>query len=101
MDKAESEQVASVSEDGQATIPEEFREELGVEPSGWVTFVKEDKKIVVRPIWSVTDLRGVLEGSSDEQGRSALERFRTERAMDADSEQELQQRYDSVDEDEE
>lgn len=100
MSKTESERVIAISEDRQATIPKEFREELGVESSGWVTFVKEDRKIVVRPVRSATDLRGVLEGSSDRLGRSALERLQTERAMDADSEQELRQRYAGVDENE-
>nr|WP_313686923.1 AbrB/MazE/SpoVT family DNA-binding domain-containing protein [Halobellus sp. DFY28] len=84
----------SVSSRGQATIPKEFREELGIETPGRVKFVRtEDGEIVVRPITSVTDLRGVLEGKTDEQGRSATERLRDERDTDAASEAELRRRY--------
>jgi AbrB family looped-hinge helix DNA binding protein len=94
MSKTESEKVVSVSSRGQATIPKEFREELGID-----TFIRtEEGEIVVRPIHSVTDLRGVLEGKTDEQGRSATERLRKERAADKASEEELRQRYAGDDE---
>ncbi|GAA0259738.1 AbrB/MazE/SpoVT family DNA-binding domain-containing protein [Halobacterium noricense] len=99
MSKAESEKVVSVSSRGQATIPKEFREELDIDTPGRVKFVRtEEGEIVVRPIHSVTDLRGVLEGKTDEQGRSAVERLREEREQDKDSEEELRQRYVSDDE---
>jgi antitoxin PrlF len=99
MNKAESEKVVSVSARGQATIPKEFREELGIETPGRVKFVRtEEGEIVVRPITSVTDLRGVLEGKTDEQGRSAVERLRDEREQDADSEEQLRRRYAGDDE---
>jgi len=63
MSKTESEKVVSVSSRGQATIPKEFREELGIDTPGRVKFVRtEEGDIVVRPIHSVTDLRGILEG---------------------------------------
>ena len=94
MSKSESEKVVSVSSRGQATIPKEFREELGIDTPGRVKFVQtEEGEIVVRPIQSVTDLRGVLEGKTDEQGRSAVERLREEREQDRASEEELRQRY--------
>lgn len=99
MNKAESEKVVSVSSRGQATIPKEFREELDIDTPGRVKFVRtEEGEIVVRPIHSVTDLRGVLEGKTDEQGRSAVERLREEREQDKDSEEELRQRYANDDE---
>lgn len=99
MSKSESEKVVSVSSRGQATIPKEFREELDIDTPGRVKFVRtEEGEIVVRPIHSVTDLRGVLEGKTDEQGRSAVERLREEREQDKDSEEELRQRYASDDE---
>jgi len=99
MSKTESEKVVSVSARGQATIPKEFREELGIDTPGRVKFVRtEEGEIVVRPIHSVTDLRGVLEGKTDEQGRSATERLREERAADKASEEELRQRYADDDE---
>jgi AbrB family looped-hinge helix DNA binding protein len=94
MSKTESEKVVSVSSRGQATIPKEFREELGIDTPGRVKFVRtEGGDIVVRPIHSVTDLRGVLEGKTDEQGRSGTERLEKERAADKASEVELRQRY--------
>ena len=61
MSSDESEKVVSVSSRGQATIPKEFREELGIDAPGRVKFVRtESGEIVVRPIRSVTDLRAAL-----------------------------------------
>lgn len=94
MSEIEYEKVVSVSSRGQATIPKEFREELGITTPGRVKFIQtQEGDIVVRPINSVTDLRGVLEGKTDKQGRSATERLQKERAADKDSEEELHQRY--------
>lgn len=99
MSKTESEKVVSVSSRGQATIPKDFREELGIDTPGRVKFVRtEEGDIVVRPIHSVTDLRGILEGKADEQGRSATKRLQEERAADKASEEELRQRYAGDDE---
>ncbi|WP_084260776.1 AbrB/MazE/SpoVT family DNA-binding domain-containing protein [Natronomonas moolapensis] len=99
MSKTESEKVVSVSSRGQATIPKEFREELGIDTPGRVKFIRtEEGEIVVRPIHSVTDLRGVLGRKTDEQGRSATERLREERAADKANEEELRQRYADDDE---
>lgn len=94
MSKTESEKVVAVSARGQATIPKEFREELGIETPGRVKFVRTDAgEIVVRSIHSVTDLRGVLAGKTDEHGRSAAERLRLERKRDEASETAFRQRY--------
>ncbi|WP_123620088.1 AbrB/MazE/SpoVT family DNA-binding domain-containing protein [Halorubrum sp. CSM-61] len=99
MSKTDSEKVVSVSSRGQATIPKEFREELGIDTPGRAKFVRtEEGDIVVRPIRSVTDLRGVLEGKTDERGRSATERLEEERTADKASEAELRQRYADGDE---
>jgi len=99
MSKIKSEKVVSVSPRGQATIPKEFREELGIDTPGRVKFIRTDEgKIVVRPIHSVTDLRGVLAGKTDEQGRSATERLQEERAQDKTSDEELRQHYAGDDE---
>ena len=99
MSKTESEKVVSVSSRGQATIPKEFREELGIDTPGRVKFIRTDAgEIVVRPIHSVTDLRGVLAGKTDEQGRSATERLQEERTADKANEEELRQRYADDDE---
>lgn len=90
MSESTSEKVVSVSSRGQATIPKEFRAELGIDTPGRVKFVRTaEGEIVVRAIHSVTDLRGVLEGKTDEQGCSAVERLRAEREQDKASEEEL------------
>jgi len=99
MSKTESEKVVSVSSRGQATIPTEFREELGIDTPGRVKFVRtEEGDIVVRPIHSVTDLRGILKGKTDDQGRSATERLQEERQADNASEAALRRRYTGDDE---
>ena len=83
MSKTESEKVVSVSSRGQATIPKEFREELGIDTPGRVKFVRtEEGDIVVRPIHSVTDLRGILKDKTDDQGRTATERLQKKRAAE-------------------
>lgn len=90
MSELGSEKVVSVSSRAQATIPKEFREELGIDTPGRVKFVRTvEGEIVVCAIHSVTDLRGVLEGKTDEQGCSAVERLRAEREQDKASEEEL------------
>ena len=100
--ESESEKVVSVSERGQATIPKEFREELGIDTPGRVKFVRKAKgEIVVRPITSLTDLRGILKGQTDEEGRTATKRLRVDRERDAAEKAALRRRYvDENDEDE-
>ena len=94
MSRAESEKVVSVSTRGQATIPKEFREQLDIDTPGRVKFVRTDEgDIVVRPIRSLTDLRGVLKGKTDEQGRTATQRLRDERERDKANEEQLRRRY--------
>ncbi|MFC7043351.1 MULTISPECIES: AbrB/MazE/SpoVT family DNA-binding domain-containing protein [unclassified Halonotius] len=94
MSKSESEQVVSVSARGQATIPKEFRDALGIKTPGRVKFVRtESGDVVVRPIQSVTDLRGILAGQTDGEGRSATEQLRAERQRDKTAETDLRDRY--------
>ena len=102
MSDSESEQVVSVSARGQATIPKEFRDALGIKTPGRVKFVRtESGDIVVRPIQSVTDLRGVLAGETDEQGRSPTEQLRADRERDRIAESELRDRYGASDDEDE
>lgn len=94
MSEIESEKVVSVSSRGQATIPKEFREELGIDTPGRVKFVRTGEgDVVVRPIRSITDLRGILTGKTDERGRSATERLKAERERDGASESASRERY--------
>lgn len=95
MSKTESEQqqVVNVSKRGQATIPKEFRDELGIEAPGRVKFVRtEDGDIVVKPIQSLTDLRGILSGKTDEDGKTATEILREERERDKQKDREMMDR---------
>jgi bifunctional DNA-binding transcriptional regulator/antitoxin component of YhaV-PrlF toxin-antitoxin module len=86
MDEVESEKVVSVSSRGHVTIPEEFQEELGIDVPGYAKFVRsKEGEVVIRPVTSVTDLRGILAGKTDEQGGSAVERLREERRKNAES----------------
>lgn len=92
--ESESEKVVSLSERGQATIPKEFREDLGIDTPGRVKFVRtEGGEIVVRSITPLTDLRGVLSGKTDEEGRTATERLQADRDRDTAKEEALRQRY--------
>ncbi|MEZ3114782.1 AbrB/MazE/SpoVT family DNA-binding domain-containing protein [Halobaculum sp. MBLA0147] len=88
MSTEESERVVSVSSRGQATIPKEYREKLGIEAPGRVKFVETATgEVVVQPIESVTDLRGTLAGKTDDSGRTATELLREERSRDRDDDQ--------------
>ena len=94
MSETDSEKVVSVSPRGQATIPKEFREDLGIDAPGRVKFVRrEDGEVVVRPIRSVTDLRGILTGETDDEGRSATQMLRDERSGDEEDIEALRRRY--------
>lgn len=100
MSNSKSEKVVSISARGQATIPKEFREELGIETPGRVKFVRtEEGDIVVRPIRSVKDLRGILAGKADEAGRSATDLLRDERERDKASARALANREGEPNED--
>jgi antitoxin PrlF len=95
MSKIESEQqqVVNVSKRGQATIPKEFRDELGIEAPGRVKFVRtEEGDIVVKPIQSLTDLRGILSEKTDEDGKTATQILHEERERDKQKDQEMMDR---------
>ena len=95
MSRSESEQerVVNVSKRGQATIPKEFRDELGIEAPGRVKFVRtEEGDIVVKLIQSLTDLRGILKGKTDAEGKTATELLREERERDEQKDREMMER---------
>lgn len=94
MSRTDSEKVVSVSARGQATIPKEFRDELGIDAPGRVKFVRTGEgDIVVRPIRSLTDMRGVLADETDDDGRSATELLRAERERDRADLEAMRDRY--------
>ena len=76
------EHVVSVTEKGQATIPKQFRDKYGISAPGRVKFVEtDDGEIVVRPVGSMREFRG-LERTGDES-RPATAVLQAERKRDA------------------
>jgi len=72
-----AERIVSVTAKGQATIPKPLREKHGISAPGRVKFVEtESSKIVVRPVGSMREFRG-LEREGDDT-RPATEIFREE-----------------------
>lgn len=72
------EEVVSVSEKGQATIPKRLRDEHGITTPGKVRFTEnEDGEIVVEPVPSLREMRGAA--TTD---RSGTEILREERERD-------------------
>lgn len=91
--KSEQERVVNVSKRGQATIPKEFRDELGIEAPGRVKFVRTGEgDIVVKPIQSLTDLRGILKEKTDAEGKTATDLLREERERDEQKDREMMER---------
>lgn len=86
------EKVVAVTAKGQATIPKSLRDKHGIPAPGRVKFVEnEDGEIVVRPIGSMREFRG-LERTGDEQ-RSATEILRESREQDREESDELVDRF--------
>jgi len=85
------ERIVSVTEKGQATIPKRLREKHGIPAPGRVKFVEnDDGEIVVRPVGSMREFRG-LERESDEK-RPATALLREERERDKQRTDELVKR---------
>jgi len=83
--------VVTVTRKGQATIPKEFRERLGITTPGRVKFSKqEDGSIVVESVKSIREFRGIID--AEESPTEALER---ERATDRKREPSLESREDT------
>lgn len=73
-------EIIRVSKKGQATIPKELRERFGIETPGRVLVREEDGKIVVEPLPSVEEMRGVHAGRYEEG--EVLEHLEAMRAED-------------------
>ena len=71
--------VVQISERGQATIPKEFRERIGLTAPGRVEFREEDGEITIHPIQSPEEMRGFVESDGN-----ASQRLRRERAAEAE-----------------
>lgn len=93
------ERIVSVTEKGQATIPKSLREKHGIPAPGRVKFVEnDDGEIVVRPVGSMREFRGLDRSDDDDRPATAL--LRAEREADKRRLDDLVERY-TEDEDEE
>jgi len=77
----------SVSSNGQATIPKEFREKLGIEAPGRVGFREtEHGNVVLDPVPSVEEMKGFAtrtgEATTDEPASELLREYREEEKQD-------------------
>lgn len=98
-DSGGSERVVSVTEKGQATIPKQLREKHGIQAPGRVKFVEnDDGEIVVRPVGSMREFRG-LERNDDED-RPATKLLREARDRDEQRLDDLVDRVEDSDRDE-
>jgi len=73
-------EIVSVTEHGPVTVPERFREQLGIETPGGVVFRKtDDGKVLIEPIRSPSEMRGFAvrdESSADTLGADLLREMR-------------------------
>jgi antitoxin PrlF len=82
-------QTVTVTRSGQATIPKEIREQLGIPVPGKVRFVlDEEGNVEIEKIPRPSELKGMGAGASDEQF-PGTRRLRTERERDRDREERL------------
>jgi antitoxin PrlF len=75
----------SVSPNGQATIPKEFREKLGIDAPGRVVFRERDGEVVIERVPGADEMQGFAaergEATTDEDATDLLrEKRREERA---------------------
>lgn len=77
--------VVRVTSKGQATIPIDLRRRFGIEAPGRVRFKEEDEKLVVEPVPSPADMRGILR--EEAEGDSLSEALLEERHRDLEDEE--------------
>lgn len=93
------ERVVSVTEKGQATIPKRLREKHGISAPGRVKFLENDAgEIVVRPVGSMREYRGLER--EREESRPATAILREERERDKHRTAGLVERFSSETENE-
>lgn len=72
--------VVRVTSKGQATIPIELREKYGITAPGLVRFVERDGRLVVEPLPTPDEMKGVLKEAAGD--RSLTEELMRERERD-------------------
>lgn len=91
--RGKGETVVSVTEKGQATIPKRLREKHGISTPGRVKFVENEAgEIVVRPVGSMREFRGL--DRTGEEERSATAVLEESRSRDERKHEELIERID-------
>lgn len=77
----ETSKIIRVTQHGQATIPKEWREQLGIGAPGEVVMIAVDDSIVVKPLRTIDDLAG-RHGDAFETGEvlSEVQRWREDEA---------------------
>ena len=74
------ERIVTVTEKGQATIPKRLREKHGLSAPGQVKFVEsEEGEILVRPVGSMREFRGLERTGDDDRPATAILRESRER----------------------
>ena len=86
----EATKIIRVTQRGQATLPKEWRERLGIDAPGEVVMIAVDDSIVVKPLRSLDDLAG-RHGSAFESGEAMtnLEEWREDEAKREQTDEEL------------
>lgn len=93
------EHVVSVTEKGQATIPKQLREKHGIPAPGRVKFAEnEDGEIVVRPVGSMQEFRGLERDSNEDRPATVV--LREVRDRDKQRDNNVVERFSSDTEDE-
>jgi AbrB family looped-hinge helix DNA binding protein len=77
-----------VSSKGQTTIPKHLREKYGIDAPGEVLITESEGRIVVEPLPSLSDLRGIHSGVDDATERVRRHREK-ERRREAEREDDL------------
>lgn len=90
--------VINVTQRGQATLPKEWRDQLGIDAPGEVVMIAVDDGIVVKPVRSLNDIAG-RHGESLEEG-DALRTVQEWREKEMDRERQDEQLHGLAPEDE-
>ncbi len=70
--------ISTLTQKGQATIPVEIREFLGLSPSDRIAFLKRKKEVIVKPAVNFLSLKGSIKTRkkySDKRVDKTLEKF--------------------------
>ncbi len=83
-------EIVRVTPKGQATIPKSLREKFGIETPGEVFVYEDEGRIVVEPVPSIEELRGIHAG--DHEPGEVLARVQEAKEREAERERERAER---------